>query len=120
MSDFAKRELGQKSSLALDGLEISIWKRACETMRQAEAELDAGTLTPERAQALLISLLEQRKLVNQLRNQIEEGLRAGHRIGQQVATQTQVEERARERAAHGGNRFVRSRVVMVPPEDAAS
>lgn len=120
MSDFAKRELGVNSSMALDGLELSIWKRSTETMREAEAALEAGSLTPERAMAILIALVEQHKLVKTLRNQVEEGLRAAVRISRRSVEVEVAADRARDRRLNGGNRFMRSRVGQVPPADAAS
>lgn len=114
MNDIGKRELGQRSLLALEAIEVATWHRSVATMAAAEVAYQQGELTPARAYELLVALLEQRALLAQLEGQVAEGLRAGKRILERdlkVAAETEKAERAR---VLGQNRFgIRSRVPRV-------
>ena len=114
--DFAKRELGAGSQMALEALSLAIWKRSETLIIEAERLYESGRLTSESAQSCLIGLLEQRKLVAQLTAQATEGVRAARRIEQELDTQATSKEQENVAQLHGRNRFTRSKV---PPPPAA-
>lgn len=113
MSDFVKRDLGTRSHMAREALEGAIWGRGVETMRRAEGMYANGELTPEKAFGLLVSLLEQKRLRDQLEGQIDEGLRASERIAKRENVAVLRVEKEAHGVQHGRNRFFER--SKVPP-----
>ena len=110
MEDQVRRDMGGRARLALDALDMAIWKRSAEIIARAEFLLERDELTLERAHSLLISLVEQRKMASSLQGQVSEGIKAAHRINRnadRISEQKAEEVRAK---THGSNRFTRSKV----------
>ena len=105
------RSLGTQAGIAIEVVNSVVWARSVEIMRQAEELADNKNLTPERAQALLIALVEQRKVSSGLHSQIRDGIKAARRIDTQMEAAAKAKEAEKRAATHGINRFVnRSKV----------
>jgi hypothetical protein len=111
IKDEMTRSMGSRAALALEALSVAIWKRSVEIMREAEIILSENELTPDRAQALLISLLEQRKIAQNLQSQISEGVKATVRINRDMDKASDEAKAEEVAATHGKNRWVRSKVA---------
>ncbi|HUT95327.1 MAG TPA: hypothetical protein VMY37_38085 [Thermoguttaceae bacterium] len=108
--DYRKRDLGAHSALAREALELSVWGRAVQVIQAAETLHADGKLTQEMSHSFLISLLEQRKVLEQLKVQIGEGVRAARRIDGEITKAAEKEAEAVRVRTHGLNRFTRSKV----------
>ncbi len=117
--DHRRREEGVQARLALDAVSGALEARGKQVLEEAAALHVAGNLTVERAYALLVALLEQKRLFEALETAALHGRVAAGRIQQQ--TDQQAAEAAREKLAqvHGRNRFVRSRVPPRPRPETA-
>ena len=110
LEDQVRRDMGGRARLALDALDVSIWKRSAEILKKAEHLAEQDELTLERAHTLMVALIEQRNIAVALQSQVSEGIKAVHRLNKktdQVAEVKAQEERAK---THGANRFTRSKV----------
>jgi len=108
--DGAMKIAGHRASMALDAVELAIWKRSASIIQQAESLLDDAQLTPQAAQTLFIQLIEQGKMACSLRVQIKEGIDASHRMNvraDKIAAAAEEEKRVKR---EGRNRFHRSKV----------
>lgn len=120
IEDIAKRNQGGRAQIALGAVEVASWNRSCEIMRKAEALHAENELTPDRAQSLLIALLEHRAVVRSLHAQLQEGLRAAKRINDRLDQRATEVAKAKTESIQGRNRFVTRSKVPGPENSALS
>ncbi len=109
IQDQVSRDMGARARLALDALDAAIWNRSAEIISKSEILMREGDLTPERALALLIALLEQRNIASNLKSQVREGIKAVHRINQKTDDIAEASASKERDTRRGMNRFVRSK-----------
>lgn len=113
--DFAARERGKQAHMALEVLAGVIEARGEATLTEAEAAHLAGTLTPERAYALLVTLIEQRRLLIGLEHDADQGMAAARRIQKSMDAQAEATQTETVVAIRGRNRFMPSGSRRPPP-----
>jgi len=115
LTDESTRNMGARARLAFDALEVAIWKRSVEILHDAEILSEKHELTIERSHAILISLLEQRKIAKNLQSQIADGVKAARRIDHRMEESAAVSKAEAAAVTHGRNRFTRSKVAQPIP-----
>ncbi len=118
-ADLQRRQDGARAQAALEVVEEALAERAERKLTEADALHAANELTPEKAYALLVSILEARHVVEGLRASAEHGLAASMRIQKEIDQQVQETARAEKAAVYGLNRFTRSKVPPRPRPPAA-
>lgn len=113
--DFAARERGKQAQMALEVLAGVIETRGEATLNEAEAAHLAGDLTPERAYALLVTLIEQRRLLVTLERDADQGVAAARRIQKSMDAQTEAVAAETVIPLRGRNRFMPGGSRRPPP-----
>lgn len=113
--DFAARERGKQAQMALEVLSGVIETRGEATLNEAEAAHLTGELTPERAYALLVTLIEQRRLLVTLERDMDQGVAAAVRIQKSMDAQTEATQTETVVSLLGRNRFMPGGSRRPPP-----
>jgi len=113
--DFAAREHGKQAQMALEVVEGLIEARGEATLAEAEAAYFDGKLTPERAYTLLVTLLEQRRLLLTLERDADQGVAAARRIQKSMDAQTEAVAAETVVSLRGRNRFMPGGSRRPPP-----
>lgn len=113
--DFAARERGKQAQMALEVLAGALEARGEATLTEAETAHLAGKLTPDRAYALLVTLIEQRRLLVSLEHDADQGLTAARRIQKSMDAQTESTQSETVVALRGRNRFMPAGSRRPPP-----